>query len=175
MENNTQKRIDAIGITEEDLYFLSHIEGIKSTAGFFKAKYNKYMYGILNKYNIDSIDILMISRYVKEKKFHLKAELIEKYGPYDITTAKTDFDFKGMKAFAILLGIFIIVAVAVKLADNAPSACDCVDILGVPTKKVGIGMPLPVEHLSNEDFRKYEKCYDAYAGPATATLECAGK
>jgi len=59
--------------------------------------------------------------------------------------------------------------------NDKPSACDCVDILSVPTEQVGIGMPLPIQHLSNEDFKKYEKCYDAYAGPATATLKCAGK
>lgn len=59
--------------------------------------------------------------------------------------------------------------------NDSLSACDCVDILNVPTKKVGIGMPQPIEHLSNEDFEKYEKCYDAYKGPATAALECADK
>jgi hypothetical protein len=58
---------------------------------------------------------------------------------------------------------------------NKPNACECADILNIPTHKVGIGMPLPIEHLSNEDFIKYEKCYDAYAGPATATLKCAGR
>jgi hypothetical protein len=55
---------------------------------------------------------------------------------------------------------------------NKPDPCECWRILDVPTQKVGVGMPLPVEHLSNEDFRKYEKCHETYAGPAGALLEC---
>ena len=66
------------------------------------------MYGILKKYNTNSIDFLMISRYVKEKKLHLIPELIEKYGPYNIETAKTSFDYKGMKAFGFFLVIIVI-------------------------------------------------------------------
>lgn len=75
----------------------------------------------------------------------------------------------------LIIGGVVLLGVIGGLTDDTPSACDCVDILNVPTEKVGIGMPLPIEHLSNEDFKKYEKCYDAYAGPATATLKCAGK
>lgn len=107
-ENNIKKIVDDHKITEEDLYFLSHIEGIKATAGIFKEKYNKYMYGILKKYNVNSIAFLMISRYVKEKKFHLVPELIEKYGPYQLDSSKTSYDFKGIKAFAILLIVIIV-------------------------------------------------------------------
>lgn len=74
-----------------------------------------------------------------------------------------------------LIVLAVIALVTLISCVNKPDACECADILNVPTHKVGIGMPLPIEHLSNEDFIKYEKCYDAYAGPATATLKCAGK
>ena len=138
MENeiNIQKRIDELKITEEDLYFLSHIEGIKATAGIFKEKYNKYMYGILKKNNVNSIDFLMISRYVKNKKFHLIPELIEKYGPYQLDSSKTSYDFKGMKAFATIIIVMIVVFFVFKQTNNSsksnnstgggPDACECV-------------------------------------------------
>lgn len=73
----------------------------------------------------------------------------------------------------LIIGGVVFFGILGGINNDTPSACDCVGILNVPTEKVGIGMPLPIEHLSNEDFRKYEKCYDAYAGPATATLKCA--
>jgi hypothetical protein len=128
MKNDIEKRIKELKITEEDLYFLSHIEGIKDTAGIFKEKYNKYMYGILKKNNVNSVDFLMISRYVKTKKFHLIPELIEKYGPYQLDNSKTSFDFKGMKAFAIFLGIipiFFLIKVSINFIFPNPTWCDC--------------------------------------------------
>lgn len=118
-ETNIQKRIDELKITEEDLYFLSHIEGIKATAGIFKEKYNKYMYGILKKNNVNSIDFLMISRYVKNKKFHLIPELIEKYGSYQLDISKTSYDFKGMKAFASIIIVIIVVFFVFKQTNNS--------------------------------------------------------
>lgn len=121
-ENNIQKRINEIGITEQDLYFLSHIEGVKSTAGIFKEKYNKYMYGILKKYNTNSIDFLMISRYVREKN-HLMPELIEKYGPYQLDSSKTSYDFKGMKAFAtVIIGIIVVFFVFKQVNNSSNSS-----------------------------------------------------
>jgi len=126
-ENNIKKRIDELKITEEDLYFLSHIEGIKATAGIFKEKYNKYMYGILKKNNVDSINFLMISRYVKDKKFHLMPELIEKYGPYQLDNSKTSYDFKGMKAFAIVLIVIIVVFFVFKQINNSSSGGDSIE------------------------------------------------
>ena len=58
---------------------------------------------------------------------------------------------------------------------NKPDPCECWRILDVPTHKVGVGMPHPIEHLSNEDFSKYEKCFETYKGPAGAVLECGKK
>jgi len=80
-----------------------------------------------------------------------------------------------MKKLITIFGVILFASLFLTSCSSKPNACDCVNILSVPTEKVGIGMPLPIEHLSNEDFGKYEKCYDAYAGPATATLKCAGK
>jgi hypothetical protein len=80
------------------------------------------------------------------------------------------------KSRLIVTSVFAVMIIANTGNNNSmEDACECADVLNVPTQKVGIGMPLPIEHLSNEDFRKYEKCYDAYAGPATATLKCAGR
>jgi hypothetical protein len=120
-EQNIPKIIDEKNITEEDLYFLSHIEGIKSTAGIFKEKYNKYMYGILKKYNVNSIDFLIISRYVKNKKFHLVPDLIEKYGPYQLDNSKTSYDFVGMKSFVIVLIAIIVGVFVFKKSSNSSS------------------------------------------------------
>jgi hypothetical protein len=126
-EQNIPKIIDEKNITEEDLYFLSHIEGMKSTAGIFKEKYNKYMYGILKKYNINSIDFLKISKYVKNEKFYLVPALIEKYGPYQLDNSKTSYDFAGIKSFVIVLiglvGIFFLVRTFI--GGGKPSECDC--------------------------------------------------
>jgi hypothetical protein len=137
-ENNIKKRIDELKITEEDLYFLSHIEGIKSTAGIFKEKYNKYMYGILKKNNINSIDFLMISRYVKNKKFHLMPELIEKYGPYQLDSSKTSYDFKGMKAFAIVLIAIIVGFFVFKQTNNSSNSLNSIETIE-GTKKCLVG------------------------------------
>jgi hypothetical protein len=132
-ENNIKKRIDELKITEEDLYILSHIEGIKATAGIFKEKYNKYMYGILKKNNVNSIDFLMISRYVKNKKFHLVPELIEKYGPYQLDSSKTSYDFKGMKAFATVLIVIIIVFFVFKQTNNSSKSNSSIPNQSVPS------------------------------------------
>lgn len=166
-ENNIKKIIDDLKITEEDLYFLSHIEGLKSTAGIFKEKYNKYMYGILKKYNTNSIDFLMISRYVKEKKLHLIPELIEKYGPYNIETAKTSFDYKGMKAFGVFLVIIVIGVVLFKFIDDKTKVdpCDCADI-GSKVQIVGY------QNLTSEQKKLYDACEKKYTTPAAAFEDC---
>ncbi len=80
-----------------------------------------------------------------------------------------------MKKIIGIFGAILFTSLILTSCDSKPNACDCIDILNVPTKKVGIGMPLPIEDLSNEDYGKYKKCYEAYAGPATATLKCGGK
>lgn len=74
---------------------------------------------------------------------------------------------------SVLGGLYLFVAFNGK--SLKPNACDCIDVLDIPTHKVGIGMPMPDEHLSNEEFRKYEACYDEYAGPSTARMNCEGK
>jgi len=118
MEN---ERILELKITEQDLYFLSHIEAIKENAGIFKEKYNKYMWGILKKYNINSIDFLQISKYVRNQKLHLKPELVEKYGPYQLEKSKVDYDFNGMKTYAVIAFAIIIVIVFFKNNSNSSS------------------------------------------------------
>jgi len=164
-ENNIKKIIDDLKITEEDLYFLSHIEGIKSTAGIFKEKYNKYMYGILKKYNTNSIDFLMISRYVKEKKLHLIPELIEKYGPYQLDSSKTSYDFTGMKAFAIILCIIIVGVVIMKLTETKVNPCDCADV-GSKAQIIGY------HNLTEEQKKVFKACESKYTTPAAAFEDC---
>ena len=116
MEN---ERILELKITEQDLYFLSHIEAIKENTGIFKEKYNKYMWGILKKYNINSIDFLQISKYVRNQKFHLKPELVEKYGPYQLEKSNVGFDYNGMKTYAVIVFAIIIVIVFFKNNSNS--------------------------------------------------------
>ena len=117
MEN---ERILELKITEQDLYFLSHIEAIKENAGIFKEKYNKYMGGILKKYNINSIDFLKISKYVRNQKFHLKPELVEKYGPYQLEKSNVGFDYNGMKTYAVI--VFVIIIIIVFFKNNNSSS-----------------------------------------------------
>jgi hypothetical protein len=86
-----------------------------------------------------------------------------------------NMDPKKKRNIYIAFGAIFTLIVVANLINTKPDPCECYNILDVPTKKVGIGMPLPVESLSNDNFRKYEECYDAYAGPATAILECGKK
>ena len=61
-------------------------------------------------------------------------------------------------------------------AENKELGCDCARILDVPTFKVSeYGSPLPIEHMSNEDYEKYEFCINRFGGPAGANLACGGK
>ncbi len=79
-----------------------------------------------------------------------------------------------MKKIMTVFGAMLLVSFI--LIGCGPSACDCARILDVPTYRITeTGMPHPVNRLSNEEFKKYEECYEAYAGPATAILKCAGK
>lgn len=89
-------------------------------------------------------------------------------------------DPKKKKIVLIIVGLFGITIIISGIAGyvsrgNKPDPCQCYESLNIPTEKVGIGMPLPVEHLSNEDFRKYKACYEEYAGPAGAMIECGKK
>jgi hypothetical protein len=79
------------------------------------------MYGILKKYNTNSIDFLMISRYVKENKFHLMIENIKKYGPFQLDSSETSYDFKGMKSFVILLIVTTVSVLVFKKSSNSSS------------------------------------------------------
>lgn len=53
---------------------------------------------------------------------------------------------------------------------NKPDACECISSLERKKDKMDY-----IPGMTNEEFRKWEACYDAYAGPATATLECSKK
>jgi hypothetical protein len=54
----------------------------------------------------------------------------------------------------------------------APDSCDCINVLNVPTQKVGIGMPIPIGHMSDADFAKYESCYEHYTSHWGAMKKC---
>jgi hypothetical protein len=79
----------------------------------------------------------------------------------------------------VFLIIYIIFMISTK--SNKPNACDCYNILNIPTERMiddngtRYGMPFPVNTLSNEEWKKYENCYEAYKGPAGAILECNNK
>ena len=81
------------------------------------------------------------------------------------------------------VGIFLLVYIIFMfgIGSNKPDACDCYNVLNIPTERMiddngsRYGMPFPINSLSNEEFKKYKRCYDAYAGPATAYLKCNDK
>lgn len=104
-----------LNISEEDLYKLSCIEEIRSKAGIFKEKYNKYHYGILKKYRANALDFLEVTRYVREEKLHLIPELIEKYGEYNLKNAPTAFDSGALK---MILGLLFFVVIGVFFYTN---------------------------------------------------------
>lgn len=169
MENEIEikKRIDELLITEEELYFLSHIAELRSNAGIFKEKYNKYMYGILKNRNVNSLSFLMIDKYVKHKKFHLIPDLIEKYGPYQIDNSKKSHDFKGMKAFVILLIVIVLGVFITKFIETKTKIdpCDCAD-LGSKVQIVGY------QNLSNDQKEMYNECEKKYTTPTSAFEAC---
>ena len=73
-----------------------------------------------------------------------------------------------MKKIMIIFGVIFFVSLILTSCSKV-DACDCISLLEIksgPNSNVG---------LSNDEFAKWEKCYDEYAGPANATLECAGK
>ncbi len=78
------------------------------------------------------------------------------------------------------VGIFLFVYVVFMFGfvEDKPDPCDCYNVLNIPTERMiddngeRYGMPFPVYSLTNEQFKKYKSCYDAYAGPATAHIKC---
>ena len=87
-----------------------------------------------------------------------------------------------VKKPVLTIGQYIIIAVVIfiiaKACDTTPSACDCYDILNVPSERLindngeRYGMPFATGNQSNEEYKKYKKCQDAYAGPSGALLKC---
>jgi hypothetical protein len=63
-----------------------------------------------------------------------------------------------------------IMSVIISSCVSGPDACECISLLEIKKDKSEY-----VYGMTNEEYRKWEKCYDAYAGPATATLKCSKK
>ena len=70
----------------------------------------------------------------------------------------------------IIIGGNIVLGAIGGSNNDKPNPCGCISLLELKKDKLDY-----VPGMSNEDYRKWEKCYDAYAGPATATLKCADK
>lgn len=70
----------------------------------------------------------------------------------------------------LIIGGVILLGVFGGLINPKPEPCDCIGLLELKRNKMDYA-----PGMSNEDFRKWEKCYDAYAGPAGAFLKCGGK
>ena len=88
-----------------------------------------------------------------------------------------EMDPKKKKMIYIGAGAFVVLWIVVSVfgGSDKPDACNCYDVLNIPTTRMGNQMPLPVEHLGNEKFREYKECYEEYPGPATALIECGKK
>jgi hypothetical protein len=99
-----------LNISEEDLFKLSSIEEVRSNAGLFKEKYNKYHHAILKKYGANALDFLEVTRYVRQEKIHLTPEMKEKYGQYDLKKAPTAHDIGALK---MVFGLILFVAIGV--------------------------------------------------------------
>ncbi|WP_297518274.1 hypothetical protein [Flavobacterium sp.] len=71
---------------------------------------------------------------------------------------------KSVSIFGVLFLLLIIGA----MADNKEKqgACDCVDLL---LKKDN---PNSYTGMTNEEYRKWDKCYKIYAGAAGAIIQC---
>lgn len=84
-------------------------------------------------------------------------------------TSKSSDQSKKQNWIAIIIVLVAIGWFVKWISTPSVDPCDCISLLELksdPNSNVG---------LSNEEFHKWEKCYDEYAGPAGATLECAGK
>lgn len=77
---------------------------------------------------------------------------------------------KNYLKFILALGLIFFV-LYIFLGNSKPNACDCAVILDIPTEKVGL-RSFPIQNLGDEGYKKFADCQDAYAGPATAILEC---
>ena len=74
---------------------------------------------------------------------------------------------KKLKIFGSV--VIVVYTFGLIIGDQRPDPCYCVPLLEAkPTPTSNIG-------LSDTEFRKWEKCYKAYSGPARATLECMKK
>jgi hypothetical protein len=80
------------------------------------------MWGILKKYDINSIDFLHICKYVRNQKLHLIPELIDKYGSYELEKSNVSFDFNGMKSFVIIIFVIIILIVFFKHNNSSSTS-----------------------------------------------------
>ena len=83
-------------------------------------------------------------------------------------TEVAELDKKDKRQTIIFMGVsLVVVLVGLFFYWSKPDPCDCVDLLMLKRNNLDY-----VYGMSNETFRKWEDCYDAYAGPAGATLEC---
>ena len=68
--------------------------------------------------------------------------------------------------------LIVVVIFTDNFKGSAPDPCDCINVLNVPTQKVGIGMPIPIGHMSDADFEKYKSCFEHYTSHWGSMKKC---
>lgn len=110
---------------------------------------------VLKSYELKATDKAELRRYLRGVS-----------GAYTDTEV-AELDKKEKRQTNIIIGVFLVVLCALFFTGSKPDPCDCVDLLMLKRNKSDYAYG-----MSNETYRKWEDCYDAYAGPAGATLEC---
>jgi hypothetical protein len=126
VENYQNNLIQKYNISEKDLYYLGCIEAKKEVAGFFeKEKLKTKSLGILNGYRVTFMDLGELINQINKEQYHLKQNLIDKYGEIDFNSVSSKFGVKYyVKIFVPIFLVFLFFGYMFSDSDK-PSYCEC--------------------------------------------------
>ncbi len=170
--------IEKYNISEVDLEQLFEIETKKTTSGFMeKEKLKAASLKILKPYKVKFIDIGNLLSEIKTGGLDSKIsenipktdKVIQEKSTFSSSNkSSSSGQNRNVKWISIII-VLVVIGWIVKGLQSKVDPCECITLLEMkssPNSNVG---------FSNEEFAKWEKCYDEYAGPAGATLKCAEK
>ena len=162
----SSKLLKKYNISEKDLYTIANIESKKESASFFeKEKLKSKSLGVLKPYNVNFMDLGVLLSEIKNSGYDKDKDLILKYGPVDIATAKSSMGLQIIAPLIIAVGVvFFIVNPFAKDVDP----CKCAEF---PGKVALIGY----DNLSDADKKVFKACENKYTTTTDAMNACIEK